>query len=284
MTVDASAAAPVALTPEQNASAKAVINGFLGAYGLTNLASWAWGRWQETGNIDLIMLEMYQTPEFKTRFPAFDDLAKQNRAITPTDYVNYEKTIGALLQANGIPKGMYDSPDQIAKMLINHVDPPEAQQRIQDAAAAAYTVPEEVRTAMRDLYGVGSGGLIGLFLDADKQLPILQKQFAAAQIAGAGLQQDIGVGKTQAEQLASQGVTYAQALAGLGTAAQQQPLEKGFGETISQEDLIKAQFGDTAAQTTATRVMKGRLARFGQGGSLAETQQGVAGLGSSSTT
>lgn len=259
-------------------SAKALLDTFFSGVGLPSLSNWAWQKYLTGDSVDQIMLEVRGTPEYKARFPAMEELSKRGQAISEASYINYETGVTSLLQQYGIPKGMYDTPEGISKMLLNNVSPEEARSRIQDAAAAAYTAPQEVRTAMKDLYGVDQGGLVGYYLDSQKALPVLERQFAAAQIAGAGIAQGVGVDKTQAEKLAAQGVTYSQAVQGLGAVGQEQGLTGGFGETAANQQLIAAQFGDAAAQQATTRVVKGRLAGYSAGGNAAESATGVSGL------
>ena len=93
-----------------DASAMAQINGFLGAYGLADLGAWAWAKWQNNESVDQIMLELRSTPQYKTRFPAMDELSRQGRAINETDYIGYESTVRQLIRAAGLPAGMYDTP------------------------------------------------------------------------------------------------------------------------------------------------------------------------------
>lgn len=264
-----------------DASALATITGFLGQYGLASLANWAWGKWQDDESVDQIMLELRSTPEYKQRFPAMDALAKQGQAISEAQYIGYEQSIAQLTQAAGLPPGMYNSPDQIAKMLVNNVSVTEAHDRVAAAVSAVYSMPDSTRQALTKDFGVPTGGMVGYFLDSDKALPILQRQLAAANLAGAGLEQGVDIGADTATALAQQGVTYAQAQQGLGQVAQTQALGAGAGETSDQDTRIAAAFGNAGANAQVTRVVKGRLAAASGGGGAAAVTQGVSGLGSS---
>jgi hypothetical protein len=251
--------------------------------GLGGLADQAWQKILQGDSPAQVIQWTRTTPQYAARYPAMAELNKTGRGISEAAYQSYEQTIYQLVQQAGLPKGMYDTPDQIAKMLLNNVSPNEAQTRYQDAVAASYTAPESVRTAMGSLYGVNSGGIVGMYLDATKAMPELQRQFAASQVAGGALDQGITIGRQTAEQLAAQGVTYAQALSGFGNVAATQALARGQGEVANQDVRTAAQFGDALAQAKVTRVVKGRLASFGAAGSPTASQAGVSGLGTTTS-
>ena len=265
-----------------DASAQATITNLLGQYGLASLGQWAWNKYLNGEDPTQIMLELRKTPDYEARFPAMAELAKQGHAITEASYINYEQSIAGLLHANGLPKGMYDSPQDIAKMLVSNVSVNEAQARIQLAATAAFSAPKEVRDALLSQQGIDAGHLISFFLDPDRAAPIIQRDLAMAQVAGAGATQGVNVDALTAANLADQGISFGQAQQGFGQVAQTAGLGGGFGETVNQGTRTAAAFGNSDANQAEQRVIKGRLANFNKGGGLAEQQGGVAGLGVSS--
>jgi hypothetical protein len=275
------------LPPMQNAGiptavdydAKALISNALDAYGLATLGDWAWQRYIETGSTAQVMLELQGRQEYKDRFPAMAALAAKGQAITPGAYVAYERQVSQLLHQYGVPAGMYDTREGIASLLTNNVDTPEINQRLQIASNAAFKAPQEVRDALSSQYGVSAGGLIGWFLDPDKAEPLLEQQFAAAQVTGAARAQQVMIDKETSERLAAQGVSYAGAQQGFGQVQTLNALEGGTGETIGQGALIDAAFGDANAQARVTRIQKGRAAGFQGGGGAAASNSGVVGLG-----
>ena len=131
------------------------------------------------------------------------------------------------------------------------------------------SAPQEVRDALASQYGVTGGALVGYFLDPDKAMPILEKQWAAAQVTGAAAQQQVAIDKATSERLAAQGVSYDQAEQGFGQVAATTGLAAGRGETATTSDLIGAAFGDAAAQQKVTRIAKGRTGKFQEGGGAA---------------
>jgi hypothetical protein len=265
-------------------SAQVLLNDFFASRGLASLGTWAWDLYKQGMSVDEIQLRMYDTPEFKARYPAYETLAQQGRAISVDAYQAYEKTTRDLLHQYGIPTGMYDTPESIAKMLVNDVSVSEQNDRLQIASAAAYSAPQEVRDALANQYGVASGGLVAYFLDPDKAAPLLQKQWQASQVTGAAYRQQMALDVAEAERLAAQGIGYDEAVQGFGQVAAQKGLGAGIGETVDEAARVAAVFGDTAAQAQVQRVQKGRAAQFGGGGGAADGQAGVSGLGSSSST
>jgi hypothetical protein len=272
------------------ASARDLVNERLGQYGLDEryrsndgrpIGDWAWERYLETGDIDMVLTELRSQQGFKDRFPAYDYLASQGRAITPDQYVAYETQFYGLAQAYGVPDGVFGA-DYITSMLKNDVSASEASERFAINAEASLTAPSEVRTALADMYGVTEGGMLAYYLDADQALPVLKQQFTAAQIQGASMERQFSLQRAQAEDLAARGVTYEQTR----EAAKNADLSRGLvGEQgVAEADLLLAGLGNSEAIRDVTRAALSRRSRFSGGGSAAQEQGGVAGLGSASTS
>lgn len=266
-------------------SAAAQLNAFFAGLGLNNLGSWAWDKLLRGDSVDQILLDLQSTPEYIARFPAMKQLQQQGRGISEAAYISYENGIKALHQQYGLPPGLYDTPEQIAQGLLNNVSLDEANTRAQRAAFAAYTAPASVKSAFAARLGVANADreLVGAYLDDTRALPLLEQQFAAASVQGASADAGAATSASFADTLAQRGVSYAQALQGFGQVAQTAALGGGFGETAGQGVREQAAFGDTTAQRNVTRVVKGRLAQFAGGGGAVEAQQGVSGLGRSSS-
>ena len=68
------------------ADAKQTVIEFLNQYGLGSLANWAWGVYTGAGGgstgISAITNELPTTSQFKARFPAYEQLAKEGRAMS----------------------------------------------------------------------------------------------------------------------------------------------------------------------------------------------------------
>lgn len=272
-------------TSGADASAKAMITDALNAYGLGNLASFAWNEWLQGIPVEQIMLDIRQTPEYKARFPAMATLASQGRAITEQQYVDYERNAYALAQSVGLDTAHFNSGD-ITNLLTNNVALPELKSRLDQYQAAAYSTPPEFRAALQNLYGITPGQLTAFFIDPDRAAPVIAQQWAAAQAAGEAKITGYGaLTRQQAETLAAQGLTPKEEEAGftrLGTAAQIfAPLPGNRGEqTITTDQQLAAQFeGNVAAQQAIAQQTSERLATFKAGGNLVQSQLGVAGAG-----
>ena len=279
-------------TPVQDpatVSAHAILNQFLEQFGLGSLAAWAWGEYTNAGGGDLgmqtVQAQIVTRPEFKTRFPAYDTLVKQGRAMSPAQMLDYENQARAIFHSAGLPTGFYDTPDDFAKFMTNDVSPTELQNRVQIAQTAALTAPEEVRTQHKSLYGIDHGQLTSYFIDPAKALPILQQQYTAAQIAAEGVTTGFGqLNQGQAEHLAQIGVTDQQAQQGFGDLGKQAGL---FQQQVRGEDVIDpnvqlaAEFDQNqGARLRIQQRQQARTADFQGRSGFNVGQQGVTGLGS----
>lgn len=264
--------------------ARSLIRGFLRQYGLEQLGDWAWDQFLSGATVDQIMIDIRDHPAYVARFPAMQELAKQGKAISELEYIDYEKSIRSLTQQYGIVGGMYDTPAGISKLLLADVSAAEANSRLQRAAFAAYQAPPEAVSALSEQFGLNDPGKIASwFLDPERAMPLIEQQWATAQISGAARRQHVGVDWQTAEGLSKDGITYEQAVQGFGEVSDTERLGGGFGETASTAQRTRGVFGDAAARTATQRVQRGRQAAFRGGGGGAETQEGVSGLGAASS-
>jgi hypothetical protein len=265
--------------------AQALLNGFFDNFGLSSLASWAWGLWQQGWSIDSIVAEMRTRPEYQARFPAMAALAKAGQAITEQQYIDYERTIGQLNQAAGLPAGMYDTRDDIAKLLINNVSPTEYKSRLDDYTAAVYQAPPEVRNILQQFYGVTDGQMAAFFMDPDKALPLIQKEYTAAQAGGAAQYTGYGqITQQQAESLAALGVSQSQLQSGFSNLANIRQVLNGLpGQNqpgITTDQALAAQFQGNAEDQQLIENRQNELVnQFKQGGQVATTSKGAVGAG-----
>lgn len=266
-------------------SARGLINTFLQTYGLSSLGDTAWN-WYLTGQSpDQILLNLRGTAEYKARFPAMATLSQRGQSITEQQYIDYEKSIAQQNQAAGLPQGMYDTPDEIAKLLTSSISPSEYQARLQAYQTAAWQTPPEVRQALTDYYGVTPGQLTAFFIDPDQALPLIQRDLAAAQAGGSAQRTGFGqIDQANAEYLASLGLSQSALDTGfnkLGTENQIIQGLPGQQSGIGTQTAIQAQFGQNAqAQQAFEAAQQNQLNQFKQGGSVAASNKGVLGAGS----
>lgn len=271
------------LTPDQQ-SANTSINEFFAQFGLTDLAQWAWNAYLNGTPIEQVFLDAQQRPEWKARFPAMDELAKQGRAITPAAYIEWEQRAVSLFQAYGLPKGFYDDPTDFKDIMVAGVGMPELEQRIQLAAKAQYSVPQSVRDELKAKYGIDDGALTAYWLDPNRAAPLLENQFTAAQISAQAKGTGFGnINRDQAELLAAEGVTDDTAKQGFGTLTGlgQVLTETLAGEqSLTRDQQLAAVFGGDAEASRAIQARQaGRLAAFQSGGGFTTKQTGRTGVG-----
>lgn len=265
---------------QQNATA--VMKALLTDYGMTSLYDRVVGYIKEGYDPDAIMVLIRTTPEYKQRFPAMDALARKGRAISEGDYIEYERTASGLERRYGLPDGMLMG--SVTNLLENEVSASELNDRVLLASAAAIQSPDDIKNTFMNYYGIDVGGLTAYFLDPDKATPLLEKQYAATVIGTEAARQGVTVDVYGSENLAQIGVTAEEARQGFGRVAQMGALTQGRGDVVTQGQLIQGEFTQSQeAQQAIERAQRARAGRFQEGGGFAETQRGVAGLGTAAT-
>lgn len=226
-----------------------------------------------------------QQPEYKAMFPGIEELREQGSALgAEANYNQYRQQALTLAKQWGIPSGLYDSPQKIAESMLGHVSIDELSTRYQMAASAAYTMPQEVRDVLADTYGASPGDIVGFYLNADDALPILERNYQAAQVMGAARQAGVGVSQGLGEDLAQRGVSFQQAQQGFQQVSGLRALDAGLGaaETTTEAERVEGVFGsDEAARRRMERVTASRQAQFQGGGGAASGSGGSSGLGES---
>jgi hypothetical protein len=231
-----------------------------------------------------ILLELRKTQAYKNRFPAMEALARKGRVLTEGEYIAFERNAAQLERAYGLPAGMLDNRATIGELLTNEVSGRELEERVTLAAAGAFQTSQEMRDTFQRFYGIGSGGLTAYFLDPEKALPLLNKQFVSSQIGAEAAMQDITIESRLAEELVTSGVDQARAREGFGQVRQLRGLSAGRGDVASQEQLIGASLqGQQDAAESVRRAQAARVGRFQQGGGAIASQQGVTGAGTAAT-
>lgn len=259
----------------------------LADYGLGSLGA-AVQTWLVEGLSEAeIVQRMRDTTEFKTRFPAIEERKKKGLApISPGEYVAYERQARQMMRAAGIPEGFYDTQDDFRTFLENDLSLSELGDRVTLAANAAFKMPKEDRDALTR-WGMSPGDITAFWLDPDKAQPLLERKYAAAQLAGTGTRSGWGnLDETRASDLASQGVTAAQAEQGFGQLVNSRELFQSLDRTedvIGEDEQLGAAFGGSvAAQRRIENRRRKRQGAFEGGGSFASSQSGLTGLGDTS--
>ena len=281
-TVDPQAEYYAKLERERKQNATAVMSALLESYNLTSLYNRVVGYIQDGYDADAIMALIRTTPEYKQRFPAMEALAKKGRAISESAYIEYEKSAAGLERRYGLPQNMLMG--NVTKLLENEVSAEELNTRVLLASAASIQAPQEIKDALYQFYNVDSGGLTAYFLDPTVATPLLEKQYATAQIGAEAIRQNVGLDVGLAENLQSLGVTQQQAQQGFATVATQRDLTQGRGDIVTQRQQVQAVLGnDVQAQQEMQRAIGARVGRFEGGGEFLRTERGAVGLGTAET-
>lgn len=290
---NAPAATPATATPApgltaEQGSAKAVLSRALSDFGLGALAEWAWSTYLNVGNVDQVMLEIRDRPEYKTRFAGMAALQQKGRAITESQYLDLERTYSQLYRAAGLPASFYDGPDDFASLIGGEVAPTELRDRLQMATTAAYQAPAEVRQELSRLYGINEGALTAYYLDPNRALPLLQQQFAAGTLAATSTRTGYGqLSREEAERLASLGLTEDAATRGFGELARSSELFGALpgegGTDISRNEQLGVLEGNAGAIQRLNRRAASRKAQFEGGGGYVTSQRGATGLASAAS-
>lgn len=154
------------------------------AWGFPQIADWMNQKIMAGESEEAVFVQMYEQPEYKTRFPGMEALRKKGKAITEDAYMKIEDAYTQTARFFDLPAGFYDSADDFGNLIANQVSAKEYQDRLQAAQDIAKSADPAIRQALTDLYQVSEGGITAYFANADRALPILQKQAKAAQIRG----------------------------------------------------------------------------------------------------
>jgi hypothetical protein len=269
--------------------AMAILQSVFQQYGFSTadqsaLATWAWGLITQGYDATAIETQLYQTPQFKSRFPGI--FARQSAGlppISPGDYVSYENQMAQYANQFGIPQNFVKQ--YTDTWIGGDTSAAEAGQRMQDYSQAAYASNPAILQQLDQLYGVTQGELMAFFADPVNALPIITKRWQASQIAGqaqiSGYNQ---LSQRQAEILQQQGVTAGQAQQGFQQLGMERQLFGTLpgqeGQGISQDQQLGAQFlGDAQAARLIELTRQQRLAAFQGGGQYAGGTRGLTGLG-----
>jgi hypothetical protein len=251
-------------------------------YGLDSLYDTIVDYARKDYSADTIAIMLRETPQYKARFPAMASLSSKNRAISEGQYIEFETLAAGLERRNGFPPGMLTG--NVTKLLENEVSIDELNNRVTLATAASIQAPQDLKDTLSQYYNVGAGGLAAYFLDPSVATPLLEKQYASAQIGAEAARQNIGIDVGIAQNLQELGVTQAQAQEGFGRVAGQSSFLGGAGDVVDQNTLIQGNLaGNAAAIKDIERVAGSRRGRFEGGGSFEADKSGNIGLKSAAT-
>jgi hypothetical protein len=216
-----------------------------------------------------ITLGLQETEEYKTRFKANQArIAKGLAVLNPGEYLNVEDGYRQVLRAYGLKQ--FDTDDYVSQFIANDVSAAELSNRVVTAVQRVQNADPAISQQLRDFYGIGQADLVAYVLDPNQQFQKIERQVAASEIGVAAARQGLKTGVSVAEQLASQGVTQAEAQKGYATIADILPtaekLSDIYGKTLDtygQSEAEQEVFNSLAsAQRKRQKLTQREIASF----------------------
>ena len=278
---------PPVIDTEDNAFT--LLKKYMADLGFSNMDQFAKDFIKSGKPMELLEMELRETPQFAERFPAIVALEKAKKANpqanlvipTPGDYMEYERQAAALLASAGLFN--LATRDNVNRWITNQRSIVELSEIIQDGYEAVSNAPTQVREAFQAYYGpAGDAALASYFLNTNQTAEQIRQDVAAAQVGGAARLNQIGIGRDLSERISDLGISFQEALQGFGNVRQQDALLRGTysQNAFGQGTAVEAQFGmNPTALNDLQRRLNERIAAFGGGGRASGSGNTVA-LGS----
>ena len=195
-----------------------------------------------------ITLELQKTDEYKARFSANAERQKKGLSVlSPAEYLSVEDGYRQTLRAYGLKQ--FDNDTYVKQFIANDMSPSELSSRVVTAVQRVQNADPLISRTLRDYYGIGNLDMVAYVLDPNQQLPMIQRQVAAAEIGSAARLQGLEAGVSVSEQLASQGITQAEAQKGYATIADILPTSEklssiygtqlpGYGQAEAEQEVF----------------------------------------------
>ena len=217
-TAAATAAAEAERIAAQRESIGKIVADRFAQYGLSSLGAKVLDLARKGYTEATITLELQNSDEYKARFAANAERQKKGLAVlSPAEYLSVEDAYRQTLRAYGL--NQFDNDTYVRQFISNDVSPSELSTRVITAVQRVQNADPAIARTLRDYYGIGSADMVAYVLDPNQQLPKIQRQVAAAEIGAAARLQGLEAGVSVSEQLASQGITQAEAQKGYATIA-----------------------------------------------------------------
>ena len=198
---------------------------------------------------------------WQTRFSG--NTAREAAGLTPLDpatYIATENSYKAVMQRAGIPasSAMMD-PSYFGKLMGTDLSPLEVQQRVDAATAAVTATDPYITQQLQQNFGLTQSDMISHLLDPTTAATVIQQKVQASQISGEAGRQNLALNQQNAQSLAAQGVTQAQAQSGFTNVAtqlgQQQQLASMYGMNAANigNELTAQQFNANLNGTSAAQ-------------------------------
>jgi hypothetical protein len=171
--------------------------------GLGELAAWYVKRIREGATDAQIVVEMYDQPAYKARFPAMTKLRSQGQAITEGEYIAMEKSYAQALDAYGLRGSAFDQKTTYTRLIESGVDVQSLEERLNYAKNIADATDPNIRDALASTYGIGTTDLMQYALDpAGIGKDHVERIARSSTLMGLARTFSLNIGKSYAEQLA----------------------------------------------------------------------------------
>ena len=177
------------------------------------------------------LLELQTTDEWKQRFSANESRLKQGLPVlSPADYLATEASYKDIMIKAGLPASVINDTSYLGQLISKDVSPVEVQQRVDAARTALNAEDPFVKQQLQAQFGLTTGDLTMHLLDPSVASNIIQQKVTAAQIGAEAEKQGTDISTQNAQALAAQGVTQAQAQQGFMAIGQELPGVQALGQ------------------------------------------------------
>lgn len=143
---------------------------------------------------DSLTFALSQTKAYQHRFAGNQQRIKNGLApLSPAEYLATERAYRQIFQSAGVPAGFYDQHSDFAGLIGADLSPNEIQTRVQQATQFVRSTDPNVRAALQQYHGVGTGDIIAYYLDPKRATTLLQKTSDEATIGAAALDQGLSL-------------------------------------------------------------------------------------------
>lgn len=172
--------------------------------GIGGLAEWYVKRIREGATDAQLAIEIYDQPEYKTRFPAMAALRKRGQAITEGEYMALEQSYAHALDAYGLRGSAFDAKPVYTRLIESGVDTQTLEERLTNARSIAMATDENIRRALRDNYGITANDLTQYALDpAGIGKDHVERLARSAMLQGLARTASLDLGTAYSEELAN---------------------------------------------------------------------------------
>ena len=201
-----------------------------------------------------LTIQLQNSDAYKKRFAAnADRISKGLAALSPAEYVAVEDQYQNIMRNYGLPESYYSKDTMgtqagFQTLLANDVSATELEERVLTAQDRVLKAAPEISQALKAFYpDITNGDILAYTLDPTKGLDAIKRKVTAAEIGGAAIGQGLTTGVTRAEELATAGVTKAQAQEGYKTIAEVAPRasllsdiyqESPYGQTQAEQEVF----------------------------------------------